>query len=72
MAAIKKTQPKLKPVKRGRPPLPGNISRSVRVVTFLSEPEKLALDCLVQEKSSSVSAVCHDILSRGLKDTQSN
>ena len=58
-------QPKRK--RRGRPPLPRQLTRSVRVVTFVSEGEKMSLDRLVEDRHTSLSAVCHELIARGLE-----
>ena len=55
------------PLRKGRPPLPEEVSRSHRVVTFVTAAEKVMLDELAQHDSSSLSAVCHQLIVTGLR-----
>jgi len=54
--------------RNGRPPLPREIARSKRVVTFVTEGDKIKLDELAIKQSTSLSAVIYDLISAGLKD----
>jgi predicted transcriptional regulator len=57
----------------GRPPLPREIARCKRVVTFVSEQEKANLEQLADATSQSVSAVCHRLIAQGLeRDERTN
>ena len=56
------------PVRKGRPPLPEEVSRPHRVVTFVTSAEKAMLDELAQRDASSLSAVCHKLIKTGLRD----
>lgn len=51
----------------GRPPLPENISRTERIVTFLSKSEKQALNSLAGQKCCSISSISHELIVEGLK-----
>jgi len=51
----------------GRPPLPREVARSKRVVTFVTEPEKASLELLAEVTSLSLSAVCHRLIAQGLE-----
>ena len=52
---------------RGRPPLPKEVARSERVVTFVTQKEKTALSRLAAANSLSVSAICHQLIAQGLR-----
>jgi hypothetical protein len=54
-------------VRLGRPPLPPEAARQQRVVTFVTAGEKVLLDKLARSESSSLSAVCHQLIAAGLK-----
>lgn len=51
----------------GRPPLPREVARCERVVTFVNKPEKASLELLAEATSLSVSAVCHRFIAQGLE-----
>jgi len=55
-------------LRKGRPPLPEEVSRPHRVVTFVTSAEKAMLDERVQRDASSLSAVCHKLIATGLRD----
>ncbi len=46
----------------GRPPLPIEVSRTERVVTFLTKDEREILEQLSIANNKSISATCHDLL----------
>ena len=50
----------------GRPPLPREIARGNRVVTFVTEQEKASLKQLARVTSQSLSAICHRFIAQGL------
>lgn len=52
----------------GRRPLPSEVARSERVVTFVTRKEKQHLEDLANAASKSVSAVCHRLIAQGLSD----
>lgn len=47
---------------RGRPPLPADIARSERVVTFVTRTEIEILTKLSAAEGKTLSALCHDLL----------
>ena len=51
----------------GRPPLPSEVTRSERVVTFVTREEKQELEVLAATASQSLSAICHHLIVRGLR-----
>jgi hypothetical protein len=51
----------------GRRPLPREVARSARVVTFVTEQENASLKQLADATSQSLSAVCHRLIAQGLK-----
>lgn len=51
----------------GRPPLPLEVARCKRVVTFVTEQEKASLNQLAHVTSPSVSAVRHRLIAQGLE-----
>ena len=51
----------------GRPPLPRQVVRNKRVVTFVTEQENASLKQLAEATSQSFSAVCHRLIAQGLK-----
>lgn len=52
---------------QGRPPLPREIARSERIVTFVTEQEKASLKRLADAASLSLSAICHRLIAQGLR-----
>ena len=46
---------------RGRPPLPPDVARRIRVVTFVTAREKAMLDDLADSRSTSLSGICHEL-----------
>jgi len=58
--------PDAKPKHGGRPPLPGDIVRSERVVTFLTKQENEQLVSIATAAGMSVSRACHGLIITGL------
>jgi hypothetical protein len=52
---------------QGRPPLPREIARSERIVTFVTGQEKTSLTRLADAASLSLSAYCHRLIAQGLR-----
>jgi hypothetical protein len=52
---------------QGRPPLPREIARSERIVTFVTGQETASLERLADAASLSLSAVCHRLIVQGLR-----
>lgn len=52
---------------QGRPPLPREIARSERIVTFVTGQEKTSLIRLADAASLSLSAYCHRLIAQGLR-----
>ncbi len=52
---------------QGRPPLPREIARSERIVTFVTGQEKASLTRLADAASLSLSAICHRLIVQGLR-----
>ena len=52
---------------KGRPPLPRDEARSQRVVTFVTEQDKAKLIELAEGRSTSLSAVCFELIAQGLR-----
>ena len=52
---------------QGRPPLPREIARSERIVTFVTGQEKASLKRLADAASLSLSAICHRLIVQGLR-----
>ena len=52
---------------QGRPPLPREIARSERIVTFVTGQEKANLKRLADVASLSLSAICHRLIVQGLR-----
>ncbi|MEQ9692617.1 hypothetical protein [Shimia sp. SDUM112013] len=53
--------------KAGRPPVAKEVARSARVVTFLTEAERVQLEGLADETDQSISSTCHQLISEGLE-----
>lgn len=53
--------------RRGRPPLPADIVRQQRIVTFVTAQEKAQLEALSEQQSRSLSAICHQFIAAALK-----
>ena len=58
------------PQSRGRPALPDEVARRERVVTFLTLREKESLSLLASAQSMSLSAVCHRLIVKGLRQEE--
>ena len=52
---------------QGRPPLPREIARSERIVTFVTGQEKANLKRLADATSLSLSAICHRLIVQGIQ-----
>ncbi len=52
---------------QGRPPLPREIARSERIVTFVTAQENASLKRLADAASLSLSACCHRLIVQGLQ-----
>jgi hypothetical protein len=52
---------------QGRPPLPREIARSERIVTFVTGQEKASLERFADAASLSLSAICHRLIVQGLR-----
>jgi len=53
--------------RQGRPPLPRDIARRERVVTFVTLAQRRDLEKLASASSQSISAVCHRLITLGLR-----
>jgi hypothetical protein len=58
----------VKPRCRGRPPLPDNVSRQHRVVTFVTSRDKTMLNEFADREQVSLSAASHQLIKTGLKE----
>ena len=53
----------------GRPRLPREAKRDQRIVTFLTGEERRRLEKIAGDLQVSVSKACHELISRGLYET---
>ena len=56
----------------GRPSLPEETARSQRVVTLLTKAERAELIVQAQQRSLSLSAYCHRLITTGLRQNKRN
>jgi hypothetical protein len=55
------------PAHRGRPPIPADVARRNRLVTFVTDRELEQLSRIADESGASMSGICHQILAGYLR-----
>lgn len=67
LVGARKTKARPAPRRKGRPPLPPDLARSIRIVTFVTSSERTMLDVLVAQRGTSLSALCYELMVEALK-----